>query len=136
VKTEVEEEYVSMRANRWINGIAGAILLAGWGCSEGGGSVPAVSSSNDPAKVSGKVTVNGKAVDNAEVIFSPMNVNRKSAVPVSAKTGADGTFNLTTLVGDNTVTIHSPAIDKDPKLNMNGKQVVVKDGDVIPIDLP
>jgi hypothetical protein len=125
-----------MRAKRWINGIAGTILLAGWGCSEGGGSVPAVSSSSDPAKVSGKVTVNGKPAANAEVTFSPTNVNRKSALPVSAKTGADGAYNLTTLVGDNSVTVHSPAIDKDPKLMMNGKQVNVKDGDVVPIDLP
>jgi hypothetical protein len=44
------------------------------------------------AKVSGKVTLDGKALDGASVVFNPVDGGR----PATGVTGADGHFTLTT----------------------------------------
>ena len=73
----------------WIAGLVGAAAL--WaGCSRGPKTVA----------VSGLVTVAGKPVPNASVMFYV-----KGGPPASAKTDSSGTFRLSALPGENTVTV-------------------------------
>ena len=125
-----------MRANRSIVGLAGALLLAGWGC-DGGGGAHSVSASTEEATVKGTVTVDGKPISEGDVTFDATNINRKNGGGRTAKIGADGSYSLKTFVGSNSVTVHGTKVDGDPRLRMNGKQVDVKDGEnTIAIELP
>lgn len=121
------------RVKRWNVGLA-AVLVAAWGC--GGGGAPSVSSSNEEATVKGTVQVNGKPLDGGEIVFDPSNVTRKTAMPRSAKVTA-GTYEVKTLVGDNSVTVRGKAIDRDLALSANQRIVDVKSGEnTVPIELP
>ena len=62
--------------------------------------------------VSGKVTLEGKPVSGGEISFDPSNVERPMEPPRMAPIGEDGTYKITTLVGDNTVTVSSPAANQ------------------------
>jgi hypothetical protein len=123
-----------MRARRGIVGLAAA-LIACWGCG-GGDGAPTVSSSTDEATVTGIVTVKGQPPAGSEITFDPSNINRPSATPRSAKIDADGKYTIKTLVGENSVSVHGPAIDKDPGLSTNSRVVDVKAGANVPIELP
>jgi hypothetical protein len=67
--------------------VCAAILLAGVGCSSG------------RARVSGKVTLNGKALPNATVVFYPMSDSRTPGPGSSAKTDANGEYSLQPMAG-------------------------------------
>jgi hypothetical protein len=51
----------------------------------------------------------GKPVSKGQVIFDPANVNRPSEPARTAEIGKDGTFEVTTLIGANRVTVAIPA---------------------------
>lgn len=115
--------------------LALAALLALGGC--GGSGAPAATSSKEPAKVTGKVSQKGKPLAKIEVKFNPANVNRKEAPMVSATTGADGSYEITSLVGDNTVTLGGAAMAKNPKAVYFSKTVDLKPGDnTVDLDVP
>ena len=59
--------------------------------------------------MTGRVTAAGKPVANGRVIFDPANVNRPSEQARTAEIGKDGTFEVTTLIGANRVTLAIPA---------------------------
>src|SRR5262245_30795240 len=85
---------------RWMGvWITAGWLLAAWGCDEGR---PRVESSMTEAKVTGKVTSKGKPVTRGTVVFNPANVERKVASR-QAPIGPDGSYEITTLIGENTV---------------------------------
>jgi len=107
-------------------GLLAAALLISPGC--GGAQAPPVSSSTDQAQVKGKVTLNGKAVDKAQVKFNPANVNRKTAQTVVAETKEDGSYEITTLVGENTVTVGGRALAKKPQSQYFAKSFDVQAG--------
>lgn len=112
-----------------------AMALAGWGC--GGSQAPSVSSSTEEATVRGTVTVHGKAPTKGEVVFDPSNVNRKGVTARTAQINSGGTYEVKTLVGENSVTVRSPEVDKDQTLSTNQKMVDVKPGEnSVPIELP
>ncbi len=108
----------------------GLMLISSWGC---GGDVPGVSSSLTEAKVSGKVTIKGQPAKQGNVTFNPANVNRK----VGSRTAPikDGTYEITTLVGGNAVSVDGT---KDPAAGAyNTKNFDVPAGSsTLDLDLP
>jgi hypothetical protein len=110
-------------------------LLVAPGCGEG--KPPVTSSTSAEAKVSGKVTIRGKPMKGGEITFNPANYQRPDAPTRTAKVGGDGTYEITTLVGHNSVAVHGPEITKDPKLNYAGQTIDVEPaGSKLDIELP
>ncbi len=93
----------------WIT--SGVILAVGWGCGDSG--TPHAESSKTEAKVTGKVTVNGVPAPKGAVLFNPANVNRKDVTSRSAEIRPDGTYEIMTLVGGNTVSAAGTGIKGD-----------------------
>lgn len=114
------------RISRVWGALLGATILC-CGCDSTG--VPAESASTTQAKVKGKVTVDGKPLAGAEIRFNPANANRKSAPIASATIAADGTYEVTTLVGQNIVTLAGKTIAKKRELMYFTRGCDVKEGD-------
>ncbi len=72
------------------------------GC--GGGTPPAPSSAEE-ATVTGVVKAEGRPLAQGRVVFDPSNTNRKDASARSTPIGKDGTYTVTTLVGQNRVRV-------------------------------
>ena len=89
---------------------AGAVVAAVAGC--GGG--PSVESSKTEATVKGTIKVRGEPAKEGEVIFDPSNVARRDAAPRRAPIGPDGTYTITTLIGENVVSLDGPPARKVP----------------------
>jgi len=108
-------------------------LAAAWGCDDG---TPSVSQSNEEAVVKGTVKVNGQPLDDGEITFDPTNVHRKFVELRTAKVKAGG-YEVTTLVGGNSITVRSKAIDRDPGLASNSKYVEIEPGEnTVDIEVP
>jgi hypothetical protein len=103
--------------------VAAGLLL---GCGQG---PPPVDTSTTEAKVQGKVVINGKTVTSGVVVFDPTNYLRKDAGQRRATIGKDGTYSLTTLLGENSVRYEGPAIGRDRELSDVTLSYVVKEGD-------
>jgi hypothetical protein len=95
-------------------GLALALLfaLAVGGCGDG---APPASSSLEPATVKGKVKQRGNPLAKLEIRFNAANINRKSAPEAMAITNDDGSYEVTTVVGENTITFTGPAVSKYSK---------------------
>jgi hypothetical protein len=78
---------------------------AAGGCGPGG---PHVESSRAEAVVTGRVESEGKPITRGQVIFDPANVKRPGEVARTAEIGPDGTYRVTTLIGENRVTVAIP----------------------------
>lgn len=83
------------------------------GCGDG---TPSVSSSTAEATVRGSVTIRGKPATSGSVVFSPANVRRPDARPRRSEIAKDGTYSITTLVGDNVVSVAGPKFDRDEQV--------------------
>ncbi len=101
--------------------------LATFGCG-GIGSSPDTTSSTATGQVKGKVSLRGKPVSQVEVSFNPSNLNRKNAAVATAKLNADGTYEVTTLVGQNQVALTGPGVAKVPQLSYFTKTIDVQTG--------
>jgi hypothetical protein len=113
---------------RWAgSALAVASLIASSGCGEGKPSVE--TSSTGEAKVIGTVKIHGLAMSGGKITFRPSTDQRKEATPRSAEVRNDGTFEVTTLVGPNTVTISGPAVKKEPALGSGTKTVDITPGE-------
>ncbi len=113
-------------ARRALSGSLAAILaVAIWGCGE---DKPAAESSTAEAKVTGKVMIHGKPMTSGELRFNPQNYVRKDAQVRKATINKDGTYEVTTLVGQNAVSISGPEITKEPQLGYGAQTIDVKDG--------
>lgn len=104
------------------------IVLAALPLGCDGAGTPSVSSSTQEVTVKGNVTIKGKPVPGAEVVFDPTNVNRRNASSSRGKVNPDGTYTATALVGENIVTIQGAPISK-AGLIMNRKEVTLKSGE-------
>ena len=94
-------------------GLALAVLLSlAFGGCDG---PPRASSSTEQAKVKGKLTLQGKPLAKVEVRFNAANINRKSAPMATAVAGDDGSYELTTLVGANMISLGGAALSKQSK---------------------
>jgi hypothetical protein len=101
-------------------------LGAGSGCGDG---KPPVSALLTEATVKGKVLLDGKPVTQGNVLFDPGNYRRKMVSAREAPIGKDGTYLVKTLVGDNTITIRGPEVDRDRDLAYQQFVLRVEDGE-------
>ncbi len=85
--------------------------LTSGGC--GGSGVPFAESSTTEATVTGRVTARGKPVTKGQAVFDPANINRPTETARVGEIRADGTYQVTTLIGDNRVTLAIPGKPKD-----------------------
>jgi hypothetical protein len=106
--------------------LAVASLIASSGCGDGKPSVE--TSSTGEAKVIGTVKVHGLAMSGGKIMFDPSNHKGKDATLRSAEVRNDGSFEITTLAGPNTVKISGPAVKKEPALGI-AKTVDIKPGE-------
>jgi len=94
-----------MKRARIVAPLAVAFLAIGGGCDAG---KPATESSTQEATVKGKVTVLGKPATKGRVTFDPSNISRPGAQVRTAEIQADGTYQVTTLVGPNSISVNVP----------------------------
>jgi hypothetical protein len=119
-----------------LGGLILTVFFTLGGCDGSGGGSTA-SSSTEQAKAKGKVTYKGKPLANIEVVFNPVNVNRASAALVTATTGADGSYEITSLAGGNAVSLRGASVSKNPSLTYFSKPVDLTAGEnSIDIDVP
>jgi hypothetical protein len=108
-----------------------AMPLASLACGIGGS--PDATSSSATGLVKGKVIVSGKPLTKTktktELRFNPSNINRMDAPSAVAPVTADGTYEVTTLVGQNQVSLSGPGVAKSPKLSYFTTVIDVKPGD-------
>jgi hypothetical protein len=113
--------------------VAVVSLIAASGCGGGnppaGAPSPGEASSTAEAKVTGTVKIHGLAMSGGKITFDPSNPQRKNAQVRAAEVHSDGSFEITTLVGPNTVRISGPAVKKDPGLGTATKTVDVTSGE-------
>jgi hypothetical protein len=113
--------------------LGASMILVGWGC---GGGTPSVSSSTQEVTIKGTVTIKGKPATTGEVVFDPANIKRKAATSRSAKIAGDGSYAITTMVGENMVTVQGPEVNQSG-LTRNRKQYdVTSSEDSLVIELP
>jgi len=94
------------RGATWVVGIIAMVLV---GCGE---APPSVSSSTREVTVKGVVKYKGGPVKNGTIQFDPANIQRKDAKATTASIGADGSYTVKTLEGENTVSFVLPELSK------------------------
>ncbi|QEH35694.1 hypothetical protein OJF2_42510 [Aquisphaera giovannonii] len=87
-----------------------AALLGMWcglaaGCGNG---TPGAESSRAEAVVTGRVDSPGKPIDRGTVVFDPSNINRPGEPARTAPIGRDGTYRITTRIGEDRVAVAIP----------------------------
>jgi hypothetical protein len=85
--------------------------------------------------VTGRVTLKGKPLARAEIRFNPANVNRRTAPTAATTIRDDGSYEVMTLVGENSVTLAGRALRKNTRLQYTAKTLDVKEGENR-LDLP
>jgi hypothetical protein len=113
-------------------GVASLALAATGGCGEG---KPSVSASTTEAKVTGKVSVKGVPAKKGTISFNPANYRRKNEAARMAPIAADGSYEVTTLVGENQVRVGGTGLPGEP--SYDSWTYDVKEGtNVYNLDLP
>ncbi len=108
--------------------LAVAAILAAGACHSG---TPSASGTTEESTIRGTVTVQGKPATGGGITFDPSNIHRKDAEVRTAAIGKDGSYTVTTLVGENMVSVQGKGVPTNSIL------VVVKPGGVtVPIDVP
>jgi len=105
------------------------------GCGASG--TPSATSSSEEATVKGTVKVLGKPATDGKLTFDPSNVNRPNAPVRTVTIGKDGTYEVKTLVGPNSVSVNLPRTGKpvrgmSPELGIDVKS----GGTTFDIELP
>lgn len=89
-------------------GVGLLVVLMGMAAGGCGSGAPRAESSLTEATVTGRVTTPGKPITKGQVIFDPANVNRPREAARTAEIGPDGSYKVTTLIGENRVTVAIP----------------------------
>lgn len=91
---------------------------------------PSISGSTEEATVKGTVRIRGKPATNGIVSFRTSNVNRPNAPLKEAPIGKDGTYTVTTLVGQNFVEVSCKELftTKNRNLLENEQMVDINSG--------
>ncbi|WP_165066630.1 hypothetical protein [Paludisphaera rhizosphaerae] len=110
---------------------AAALLGIVAGCDDG---TPPVESGNEEVSVTGIVKLKGQPLEDGEIIFDGSNIKRKEGALKTARVKAGG-YEIKALVGGNSVSVHSKAIDKDTGLAANSKFVELKAGESNKVDI-
>jgi hypothetical protein len=117
-----------------------AIVLAGLmnGC-DAYPDAPNVSSSLEEATVKGVVRVSGVLVNNGTIYFKSANIRRPEAKMQEAAIGKDGSYSVTTLVGQNHVEVSCKELHtaKNRRYIANETSVQIDSGEnTVDIDIP
>ena len=115
---------VILRALAHFAAVTALMILAGCGDAP-----PSVQSSTTEATVKGVVKVDGVPAKDGEVVFDPTNYKRPSATPKKAPIGPDGSYSITTLIGENTVKIGGAVAQKYTILQQVRKSCDVQGGE-------
>jgi hypothetical protein len=84
------------------------VLVCGLVASGCGSGAPYAEASRTEAKVTGRVVSQGKPVTKGQVVFDPANINRPNESARLAEIRKDGSYEVTTLIGANRVTVAIP----------------------------
>lgn len=110
-----------------------AVALLG-GCDDGSVSV---SGSLQEAQVRGTVVIRGKPAREGFVVFDPANVRRRDVSARRGKIEEDGTYSLTTLIGENRINLEGAEISRAGLEIASRRTVDVGAGEnTIPIEVP
>ena len=123
-----------MKMTRWIlmGPAAATVAVSLWGCSD---DRPAAEASRAEAKVTGTVKIHGKPMASGEITFNPANYQR-DAEPRKAPI-KNGSYEITTLVGQNSVLVSGPEITREPELGYAAQSIDVSaSGSTLNIELP
>jgi hypothetical protein len=93
------------------------------------GSPPAVDTTNTEATVKGVVKIDGVPATEGEVMFDPANYRRKDAAMRTAPIGADGSYTVKTLTGENQVKLGGSLVHKKGILGRVTRGLDVKPGE-------
>lgn len=115
--------WMSTRWSSLFSACAALAALAGCGSSS-----PSVETSMAEATVKGVIKVKGEPMTSGEITFDPGNYKRSDVEPHTAKIQSDGHYEATTLVGQNTVTLSGPEIEKNPELAYGALSLEVQPG--------
>ncbi len=77
----------------------------------------------------GVVKVLGSPMTSGQITFNPSNYKRADVGVRTAEIQADGHYEVKTLVGQNSITVFGPEIQKHPELGYAAQTLDVKDGE-------
>src|SRR5262249_10166763 len=106
--------------------LASLVLAAASGCGQG---APPVSSSRTEAVVRGKVVIRGQTPGGGDIVFDPANYRPRDVGARRCPLGKDGTYTITTLLGENSVRYEGPAIAGNRELEGTSVTYDVKEGE-------
>jgi hypothetical protein len=118
--------------------MAAILLVAAAGCSSNP-AASALTSSMEEATLHGTVRVNGKPVNNGTLSFRTAHINRPKSPTKSVEIGKDGSYSVTTVVGENQVEVTCKELNaKDTKKFRGTEQLImVQSGDnAVDIEIP
>jgi hypothetical protein len=128
-----------MRRLDWAGWLVIASLGALSGCDPHAGA-PDISGSHEEAIVRGTISVNGKPVNNGNVVWDCQNIRRKDVQPRQSSIDKDGKYEVKTLVGENFVNVSCKELFANPKMRMISNEIYtikVPSGEsIIDFDLP
>ncbi len=124
---------------RYLAGCLALTLFTATGGCGGNPSASSVSGSTEEVTLKGTVRVRGKAVNNGRVTFRTSNINRPNAPMKDVEIGKDGSYAVTTLVGQNFVEVSCKETlgPKNRDLIENEQMIVIQSGQsTLDIDIP
>jgi hypothetical protein len=95
----------------------------------GCGGPPPVDTSNVEANVKGVVKIDGAPATEGDIIFDAANYKRKEVAARSAPIGADGSYTIKTLTGENQVRLGGALVHKKGILGRVTRALDVKPGE-------
>jgi len=108
------------------------------GCSSNP-AASALTSSVEEATLKGTVRVNGKLVDNGTLSFRTAHINRPNSPTKNANINKDGTYSVTTVVGENYVEVACKEMNTREAKRFRGQEqlIMVKSGEnAVDIEIP
>jgi hypothetical protein len=127
-------------ATRMIFGSTSVAIVLALGCMSGDATItpdqPA--STGEEAKVTGKVTIKGKPAAKGKVTIEPPFVKGKLMPEKIVEVAKDGTFQATTYVGKNSITVSGTGVaEAESGGTYNKKSVEIKSGtNTVDLELP
>jgi hypothetical protein len=114
------------------------LLIAASGCSSNP-AASALTSSMEQATLKGTVRVNGKPVNNGTLSFRTAHINRPNSPTKNADINKDGTYSVTTVVGENYIEVTCKEMNTPQAKRFRGLEqlIMVKSGENnVDIEIP
>jgi hypothetical protein len=117
---------------------AAVLLVATGGCNSNP-AASALTSSMEEATLHGTVRVDGKPVNNGTLSFRTAHINRPNSPTKNAQINKDGSYSVTTVVGENYVEVECKEMNTKQAKRFRGTEqlIMVKSGDnTVDIEIP